>query len=211
MNENTQNTQNTQNLKITLIGDSSVGKTSLITRLFYNIYNASAMAIATIGASFFTGVFNASNKQKFKLQVWDTAGQERFRSLIPMYIRGADIILYVYDLSDMHSFNSLVNFWVKKIRKEYFEEEPLHFLIGTKSDLLNEKQLDDIVNSLDLYKIDDVFFEQFFIVSSLNGNNTENLITKMLDIVVKKNIGKNKDMPSIVSLETYESDGLCCG
>lgn len=197
-----------QNLKITVIGDSSVGKTSLITRLFYNTYDPRAMA--TVGASFFSGNFSASNKKQFKLQIWDTAGQERFRSLVPMYIRGADIILHVYDLTDINSYNNLINFWVKKIQKEYYEREPLHFLIGNKSDLLNKTQLDDIINNINLHNICDGFFDNFFIVSSLNGKNTDNLITQMLDIYAKKNIVKQIDDQVIVSFEIKKDDGICC-
>ena len=81
-------------LKMVLLGDSGVGKSCLISRYMYNTYND--YISATIGAQFMTKELLDG---KFRIDIWDTAGQERFRSLIPLYIKGANIIVLVLDIT----------------------------------------------------------------------------------------------------------------
>lgn len=198
-----------QNLKITLIGDVSVGKTALITRLFYETFDP--VTQATVGASFYTGNYSASNGKKYRLQVWDTAGQERFRSLIPMYTRGTNVILFVYDLSNKTSFHNLTNYWVNYIKESCWNEDPICFLIGTKSDLVTQSQLNHIINKVDLTTLHDGYFDDFYVVSALKGIGTEGLILSILDNVVKSEKYKAiEETDSIVSLTKYNDDDKWC-
>ena len=91
-------------LKVIILGDSGVGKTSLmdqyVNRKFSNQYKA------TIGADFLTKEITIDDKQ-VTLQIWDTAGQERFQSLGVAFYRGADACVLVYDVTNQNSFKTL--------------------------------------------------------------------------------------------------------
>mmetsp|Transcript_16938 Transcript_16938/g.24481 ORF Transcript_16938/g.24481 Transcript_16938/m.24481 type:complete len:173 (-) Transcript_16938:438-956(-) len=98
-----------QTLKIILLGDSGVGKTSLMNR--YSTGKFTGQYKATIGADFLSkelAVTTASGEQKrCVLQIWDTAGQERFQSLGVGFYRGADACILVYDITDPQSLENL--------------------------------------------------------------------------------------------------------
>jgi len=104
--------------KIVLLGDTGVGKTSLVLRYVEQRFNP--VSTPTIGASFLTKTIWV-NENRVKLQIWDTAGQERFRSLAPMYYRGASAALLIYDVSSEDSFQK-VKEWVKELRTNVFED-----------------------------------------------------------------------------------------
>nr|XP_034927398.1 ras-related protein Rab7-like isoform X1 [Populus alba] len=93
-------------LKVIILGDSGVGKTSLmnqyVNKKFSNQYKA------TIGADFLTKEVHFEDRL-FTLQIWDTAGQERFQSLGVAFYRGADCCVLVYDVNSMKSFDNLNN------------------------------------------------------------------------------------------------------
>ncbi|RYR49784.1 hypothetical protein Ahy_A07g036303 isoform B [Arachis hypogaea] len=93
-------------LKVIILGDSGVGKTSLmnqyVNKKFSNQYKA------TIGADFLTKEVQFEDRL-FTLQIWDTAGQERFQSLGVAFYRGADCCVLVYDVNSMKSFENLNN------------------------------------------------------------------------------------------------------
>ncbi|KAG9082708.1 hypothetical protein FS749_006634 [Ceratobasidium sp. UAMH 11750] len=82
--------------KIVLLGDQSVGKTSLITRFMYDTFDNTYQA--TIGIDFLSKTMYLDDRT-VRLQLWDTAGQERFRSLIPSYIRDSSVAIVVYDIT----------------------------------------------------------------------------------------------------------------
>lgn len=88
-------------LNLVFLGDYSVGKTSIIQRLSKNVFQDSTRS--TIGASLFTYI---NNDYKIVIAVWDTAGQERFDSLVPLYLKKADIIALVFDISD-YNYNRI--------------------------------------------------------------------------------------------------------
>ena len=81
-------------LKMVMIGEAGAGKSCIIHRFIFNMFNE--FANATIGAQFLTKEIN----NDYKLDIWDTAGQERFRSLIPMYLRNASIVCLVVSLDN---------------------------------------------------------------------------------------------------------------
>ena len=98
--------------KLVLLGDSAVGKSSLVLRFvrgqFFEYQES------TIGAAFLTQTV-ALNDTTVKFEIWDTAGQERFRSLIPSYIRDSSVAVVVYDVTNQTSFANTVR-WVKDVR-----------------------------------------------------------------------------------------------
>ena len=122
--------------KILLIGDSGVGKTSLIMRYTKNLFNEDYLN--SIGVDFKSKDLYIEEK-KIKLQIWDTAGQERFRTITSSYYRGAHAIAVVFDLTKRQSYDH-VKRWMEDINK-YAKENVLKFLIGNKADLKDEIQV----------------------------------------------------------------------
>jgi Ras-related protein Rab-7A len=130
-------------IKILILGDSGVGKTSTITRFFDKTYINKY--VATIGVDFFVKEFKYNNK-KVLMQVWDTAGQERFSSLSRSYFRGTDGCILMFDLTNQRSFDNIEN-WRKKFIAQCFSEygyDPKVILIGNKVELINQRQVSDI-------------------------------------------------------------------
>jgi len=95
-------------LKAILLGESGVGKTSLLDRYVGDKF--SLLYKATIGANFLTKEVEVNQKQLVTLQLWDTAGQERFQTLTTSYYRGADCCILVFDLTIKDTFDKL-SFW----------------------------------------------------------------------------------------------------
>eukprot|EP01091_Cochliopodium_minus_P015264 TRINITY_DN5381_c0_g1_i1.p1 TRINITY_DN5381_c0_g1~~TRINITY_DN5381_c0_g1_i1.p1 ORF type:complete len:214 (-),score=45.44 TRINITY_DN5381_c0_g1_i1:94-735(-) len=116
--------------KIVLLGDSAVGKTSFALRYVDDVFSSSSNP--TIGASFLTKRLTIKDF-KIKLQIWDTAGQERFRSLAPMYYRGAIAAILVYDITNSESFEQTKS-WVEEL-KSNLDDMIILVLVGNKKDL----------------------------------------------------------------------------
>ncbi|PFH37569.1 putative Ras-related protein Rab-5C [Besnoitia besnoiti] len=98
--------------KTVLLGDASVGKSSLVIRFVKNTFSDTMET--TIGAAFFTQTLQIDGRT-VKFEIWDTAGQERFSSLAPMYYRGAAAAIVVYDQSNMASFDR-AQVWVQQLQ-----------------------------------------------------------------------------------------------
>jgi len=116
--------------KLVFVGDSNVGKTSIISRFMYDHFDSNYDA--TIGIDFLAKTHTVGDKT-VRLQLWDTAGQERFRSLIPSYIRDSSVAVVVYAIDSVESFQA-VDKWVEEVRKER-EQEVMIFVVGNKTDL----------------------------------------------------------------------------
>ena len=122
--------------KVLLLGDSDVGKSSLILR--YTEETFSSKLVNSIGVDFKMKKKEIDGKI-IKVQIWDTAGHERFRSITYSYYRGANAIIIVFDLSDKKSFISITE-WLKQIEK-HAKENVFKFLVGNKSDLIDERKV----------------------------------------------------------------------
>lgn len=116
--------------KVVLIGDSSVGKTNLLSRFTTNEFNPDSKA--TIGVEFATRTLEIDGK-KIKAQIWDTAGQERYRAITAAYYRGAAGALVVYDITNSDSYEN-VSKWLKEM-KDNADSNMVIALVGNKSDL----------------------------------------------------------------------------
>ena len=121
--------------KVVLLGSQGVGKTSLILRYTTRIFSPHPAA-ATIGSSLHTRKL-VHDGVRVKLQIWDTAGQERFRSMAPIYYRGAHVCVLVYDVSDRGSFED-VRSWLEELGKTV-PKETVIYIVGSKVDLAAQR------------------------------------------------------------------------
>jgi small GTP-binding protein len=126
--------------KVPFVGDTNVGKTSIVSR--YTADNFPANSRPTVGVSTTNITFDLAT-EKVELSVWDTAGQERFRSLVPLYTRHAALMVIVFDMSSAHSFPS-VSAWMEKLRSEMGVKCPI-FVCGNKIDLPLEVTRDSVM------------------------------------------------------------------
>ena len=123
-------------LKIMLIGDTNVGKTSLIKKYCNDEFSKNY--ISTIGIDFQVKYLNI-NKKKIKVQIWDTTGQERYQILAKNSFNSSDGFIIVYDITNRKSYNNINN-WIEQIN----EAAPSHsksVIFGNKNDLNNSRQV----------------------------------------------------------------------
>lgn len=136
------------NQKLVLLGNSSVGKSSILLRYIRNkfVYDQNS----TIGASFYTSKIEL-DECIIKFDIWDTAGQERYHSLAPLYYKGAAVIFVVFDVTNNSSFAQAKN-WISEL-KRLGPENVLILLIGNKIDIVLQnsesiKVSQDIINEI---------------------------------------------------------------
>ena len=126
------------NFKIIIVGESGVGKSSLLKRAVQNRFDENYQA--TIGFEFLLMHFKV-NDLKIKLQIWDTCGEEMYRSLVQGFYRNTSLALVVYDVSKKDTFDSL-EAWIKDIRQHTEQDLPI-FVVGNKSDLVKSIQTEE--------------------------------------------------------------------
>ncbi|WAQ99609.1 VPS21-like protein [Mya arenaria] len=160
-------TSNMFKLKVVLIGDISVGKTSLALRFTSNTFRDGYQA--TIGATFISKT-TVVDDDVICYQIWDTAGQERYKSLVPMYLRGAHIALVVYDVTDPESFANL-GWWLECLKE--------HGGVLRAAVVANKCDLVDEVGDLSPVKLAQEHGLQFVTVSAKTGEHVEELFHRM--------------------------------
>ncbi|XP_036375278.1 ras-related protein Rab-18-B [Megalops cyprinoides] len=122
-------------LKILIIGESGVGKSSLLLRFTDDTFDPELAA--TIGVDFKVKTI-AVDGNRAKLAIWDTAGQERFRTLTPSYYRGAQGVILVYDVTKRDSFTKLGN-WLNELETYCTRNDLVKMLVGNKIDKDNRE------------------------------------------------------------------------
>ena len=122
--------------KVLLLGNSDVGKSSLLLRFVDKTWTDSF--VPTIGVDFKVKTMNIGDKT-VKMQIWDTAGQERFRNVVASYFRGSNGILLIYDVTNRDSFKNLDS-WLEVIENNA-SDNVLKILIGNKVDLVEDIEI----------------------------------------------------------------------
>ena len=127
-------------IKVVLIGESGVGKTSIIQRYVNDVYDPNQLLSSS--AQFITKTVELNDEQSIKFDVWDTAGQEKFRALAKIFYKDAKAIVLVYDITNRSSFEQLQNYWFKEIEENSLSDAIL-VIVGNKSDLYENEQVSD--------------------------------------------------------------------
>lgn len=165
--------------KLLIIGDSGVGKSSLLLRFADNTFNGSY--ITTIGVDFKIKTIEVDG-ERIKLQIWDTAGQERFRTITSTYYRGTHGVCVIYDVCNSDTFLN-VKRWLHEIDQNC--DVVNRILVGNKNDNPDKK----VVQTVDAQQFANSMNIQLFETSAKENVNVEemfNSITRML-LMNKKN------------------------
>lgn len=164
-------------VKITLLGEAAVGKTSLLYRFVQNTFKDSYKS--TLGVNLLKKDLNLDNFGEVSAQIWDLGGQESFRSLRKLYLEGANGALVIYDMTNRKSFKKLDD-WLESF-KEARGDQPL-LLIGNKADLKNkiEVEEDEGKKYAEQYKMD------FIITSAKTGLNVEDAFRDLIKSILEK-------------------------
>uniref|UniRef100_A0A668TV69 small monomeric GTPase n=1 Tax=Oreochromis aureus TaxID=47969 RepID=A0A668TV69_OREAU len=123
--------------KLVLLGESAVGKSSLVLRFVKGQFHE--FQESTIGAAFLTQTV-CLDDTTVKFEIWDTAGQERYHSLAPMYYRGAQAAIVVYDITNTDTFDRAKN-WVKELQRQASPNIVIA-LAGNKADIANKRAVE---------------------------------------------------------------------
>ena len=199
--------ENEMECKLVFVGESSVGKTSLINQYIKNVYNDNN--ISTVGCDKFTKKLNLDDSKKIELVIWDTAGQERFRALNSIFLKGANIVLMVYDITNRHSFEEIKNYWYQTII-ERVNGKFILGLAGNKSDLYESSQVPVEEGKDYAKKINAIFSE----TTALNLNSIQDLINSLVkeynDKLIKKNeiVVDNKE--KLKNKDYLREKKICC-
>ena len=129
-----------ETIKVVLIGDSGVGKTSIIQRYVNDEYDPNI--IFSSSAQFLTKTIELNELQTVKFDIWDTAGQEKFRALAKIFYKDARVIILVYDITNKVSFENLKQYWFKEIEENSISDAII-VIVGNKSDLYEIEQVTD--------------------------------------------------------------------
>merc|ERR1711934_247432 len=141
-------------VKVVLLGDMGVGKSSIALRLVHDQFNANS--VTTVGAVCWTKSVSTVNGP-VKLQLWDTAGQERYHALAPLYYRGASVAVVVYDITRRDTFSTLKD-WVRELKMQ----GPSNILIaiaGNKADLEDKRDVETSMGKQFASEIGGIFVE----------------------------------------------------
>ena len=163
------NEENMLNCKVVLLGETSVGKTSLISRYVNNTFETNSLT--TTGASYAYKTIHLKQYNKsIKFEIWDTAGQERYRSLTKIFYKNASVAILCYDITKKNSFNEIKNYWFNQVKNN----SPNDIVIAIAA------------NKSDLYEIEEVNEEEarnyaksvgaiFIATSAMNSSGIEDL------------------------------------
>jgi len=134
--------KNSLSVKVVLVGDSGVGKTSMIKQFTDNQFDPDNTSPSIASQYNSKEIEIEKTDKKIKFDLWDTAGQEIYRSLAKIFYKDANIILLVYDITNKKSFEGIEKYWYNQIKTTLIHD-PILALVGNKNDLYNEQVIDD--------------------------------------------------------------------
>ena len=184
-------------ISIIIIGDSKVGKTTLMKR--YINGNFSENIIPSLGIELYRKI-KEINRKKYLIKIWDTCGQERFKALTQNYYRNADGVMLLFDSNNIESFHNL-NIWLNSLKEYSIKNFPL-IIIGTKSDLPINVHDNDINLFCNQFNI------KWFRTSAKTGEN----ISLSFDFLTKEilNIKDNNREKIKIKVNQNINENSCC-
>jgi small GTP-binding protein len=170
-----------QDIKTILVGMSGTGKTNIINAMINQPFDSDQISTQT---SSFVDKYIDVNKKKYHIEIWDTAGQEKYRSLTKIFIKDSKIVIFVYDITTMASFEE-VDYWVNTV-KEILGDIPVYALAGNKKDLFIKEEVEEDLGREKAEKIGALFK---LTSAKTERNQINDFLKELLDAYIKKNGG----------------------
>ena len=190
-----------EDIKLITLGNSTVGKSSFITKYIDNSFTFNYTT--TLGVDFKQKKIKLKNGKDVRLRIFDTAGQERYRAVSASFIKKADGVILMYDISDLDSFEAVDN-WIKSIREIGKEKLPI-VLVGNKCDLSDDERKISLVEGQD--KANE-FQIPFYETSCKDGINIKEALEKLIDDIIEK--GNKNIMGEFKILNKGKKKEKCC-
>lgn len=187
------------NLHVSIIGNTSVGKTSLISRIIHNDVPPFASIVPTAATACY--LYQPKNED-IQLEIWDTAGMERFRSINKIYYRDAVACILTFDLTDRISFESLES-W-KKDFETSCQQNPICIVVGNKCDLEDQIEIVEEEASAWANKYNFLYFS----VSALSGEGVNEMLDALVKIIPRVRTADDIAVPDLTT--TSESNSCSC-
>ncbi|XP_051933679.1 ras-related protein Rab-34-like [Hippocampus zosterae] len=168
--------------KVIVVGDLAVGKTCLINRFCKDAFDKNYKA--TIGVDFEMERFEVLGVP-FSLQLWDTAGQERFKCIASTYYRAAQVVIIVFDVTDVASLDHSRQ-WLEDALRENDPTAVQLFLVGTKKDLSSPAQYSQIER--DALQVAQEMRAEYWALSSLTGENVKEFFFRVASLAFETNV-----------------------
>jgi Ras-related protein Rab-8A len=167
-------------IKILMLGDSGVGKTSIINRLTNNEFNQTKL-VSTIGIDFKV-IKVVVDGTPIQVQVWDTAGSEKFHKITTTYYKGCNGIMLVYDVSNRASLEN-IDYWISNIKSH--GSESVHVaLIGNKIDIRESNHTSDIVSTAEGQAVADKYSIPYSETSAWTSTNLHESFHYLIEQIV---------------------------
>ena len=201
-------------LKIILLGEVAVGKTSLINIFIEPNFNKNISP--TLSPSYLTKLVEYENKT-FLLSIWDTAGQEQYRAMNKIFIKNSNIILFIYDITNKSSLKEL-SFWIKYVETCIVKDSAVYGVIGNKLDLFDKEyeikekgQEFEFVNTEEGKKFAEEIGAEFLETSAaLKAPGLDNLINKLIGIYINKKLNIKKCDSIQLDKNQINKNKKCC-
>ena len=201
-NKKEKNNLKDKRIKIILLGEAGVGKTNLINVFFNKKFNAQSETTSV--PEFLQKTITIENNN-YTLDVWDTAGQEKFSSVTKIFVKGAHIVIFVYDITKEETFQKLP-FWVKMV-DELLWENSTYGLAANKIDLFLKEKVTNQAGIKYAKEIDAEFRETS---AKEDAKGFQDFILTLINKVIEKNknlkIGEQRLSVNIGS----KSKSNCC-
>ena len=172
-----------EEIKVILVGEMGTGKTSLINAAM-GVPFKEGVEMSTSTASFVTKVIKIEGKS-YSINLWDTIGQEKFRALTKIFIKDSKIVIFVYDITRLKTFEELNKHWFKEIQ-DVLGDEPVLGIVGNKQDLFVREQVKEEI--AEKYAEDKK--ASFKLTSAKNPLSFNSFLEDLLKQYIKKSGGK---------------------
>ena len=197
------NKEEIKELKVILLGDTGVGKTNIINRFLFGTFDENLKP--TLASSSLEKNIKRDDGE-YILKVWDTTGQERYNSITKLFIKGSQIVILVYAIDNLKSFEN-INFWRNLIKDELDRDEYILAIVGNKKDLFEHEAVDEEKGK----KLADDLDADFSLISAKYDTQSINdLFNSLLDRYISK---MGEDRPHRDSIKIHErtyKKKACC-
>ena len=182
-------------IKCVLLGETAVGKSSLINRFVSNTFK-SDFTSTMVGYCSTKQVYYEKTDQKINYEIWDTAGQEKYRSLTKIFYQDSKVTLLVYDITRKDSFEAIKNYWYTEVR-DNSPQDVIIAIVGNKSDLYEYEEVTED-EAKEFAKSINAIYQQ---TSACNGSGIKELFDMIGNKIIKPEVFEELNRKTSIKLK----------